>query len=298
MKTVVSLLAVAGLAAAASAQTYQSGAASVVFEVWDGSGWSSSVNVAPGATVEWRTRVQYTGSSALNGIAEVWWQPTFQNADNSGAGTAADQVSVGQGLASGNNASPSNMVPAADGSNGAALGLYGRVFPFGLAATAASSSSITTVFRHSGGANGAPAGEWLRVAGSGATTWANASSAAAVMIRGIQSNQTSQGAAPAGQHNEGTNVVIFRGSFTASDDTALRTVALSTDSNFFRRVSTTDSTRYIAWQTSVSDTGTGAAGIRTTNNAIIGANINIVPTPASLALMGLGGLVAARRRRA
>ncbi|MFO0832654.1 MAG: PEP-CTERM sorting domain-containing protein [Phycisphaerales bacterium] len=297
MKTVVSLMAVAGLAAAASAQTYQSGAASIVFEVWNGSSWTNSVDVAPGATVEWRTRVQYTGTSTLNGLAEVWYQPTFGNADNSGAGASADQVSVGQGLASGNNSSPTNLVSPSDANSGAALSAYGRVFPFALAATNASSSNITTVFRHSGGASGAPAGEWIRVAGSGATAWADANSAASALIRGIQSNQTSQGSAPT-QHNEGLNVVIFRGAFTASDDTALRTVVLSTDGNFLRRVSTTDATRYIAWQTSSSDTGTGATGLRTTNNAIIGANINIVPTPASIALMGLGGLVAARRRRA
>lgn len=308
MKTVVSLLAVAGLAAAASAQTYESGAASVIFEVWNGSTWTNSVDVAPGATVEWRARVQYTGTRTdLNGMGEMWWQATFQGADNTGAGGSADQVSVGQGVPSGN--SSGGMVSEADGLNGAALSSYGRVLPFGLAATNAASSNVTTVFRHSAGANGAPAGEWIRVAGSGSSTWAPslADTAAStttantqLLLRGIQSNQTAEASSVA-IHSESLSPVVFRGSFTASDDTSLRTVTVGTDERFLRRVggnTSNDNRRYIAWQTSQGDTGTGATGHRTFANGFFGANINIVPTPASIALMGLGGLVAARRRRA
>ncbi len=312
MKTVLSLMAVAGMAAAASAQTYESGTASVIFEVYDSasSSWTNSVNIVSGQTAEWRVRVQYTGSSSLNGLGEMWWQTQFSNADNTGAGASADQVGAGQGLASGNNSAPSNMVPTADGNNGGALGLYGRVFPLGLAATNAASSNVMSVFRHSAGANGAPAGEWIRLAGSGSSTWAPdmASTSAgtttantSLLLRGIQSNQTSQAGAPT-QHTESLNVVVFRGSFTASDDASVRTVNVGTDERFLRRVggnTSNDNRRYIAWQTNSGDTGTGATGLRTFNNLFSSAAINInVPTPGAMALMGLGGLIAARRRRA
>jgi hypothetical protein len=308
MKTVVSLLAVAGLAAAASAQTYESGGANVVFEVWDGSAWSSSVNVLPGSTVEWRARVQYVGARTdLNGMGEMWWQATFGGADNTGAGASADQVSVGQGVPSGNSV-PGSMVSEADGANGGALGIYGRVLPFGLAATNAASSNVTTVFRHSGGGS-VPAGEWIRVAGSGSSVWApslddtslsTTTANTQLLLRGIQSNQTSEASSVA-IHSESLNPVVFRGSFTASDDTAIRTVVVGTDERFLRRVggnTSSDNRRYIAWQTSQGDTGTSTTGHRTFANGFFSANINIVPTPASIALMGLGGLIAARRRRA
>lgn len=310
MKTLVSMIAVAGLAAATSAQTYEAGAASMNFEVWNGSAWSSSVDALPGAQVEWRVRVSYTGTRTdLNGLGEAWWQTQIGNADNTGAGAAADQVFAGQGLASGNNSVPPNLVATADGSNSAALGAYGRVFPLALAATNAASSNVMTVFRHSAGANGAPAGEWIRLAGSGSSTWAPDLAATAagtttantqLLLRGIQSNQTSQAGAPT-QHVESMSVIVFRGAFVASDDTALRAVSLGTDERFFRRVggnTVADNRRYFAWQTSAGDTGTAGLGHRTFANVISGATINIVPTPASLALMGLGGLVAARRRRA
>lgn len=313
MKTVLSLMAVAGMAAAASAQTYESGGAAVVFEVFDtaSSNWAPSTNILSGDTVQWRVRVQYTGARTdLNGLGEMWWQTQFSNADNTGAGASADQVGAGQGLASGNNSVPSNMVPAADGNNGGALGAYGRVFPLGLAATNAASSNIMSVFRHTGGANGAPAGEWIRLAGSGSSTWApdlaatSATTTTAntqLLLRGIQSNQTSQAGAPT-QHTESLNVVIFRGSFTASDDASVRTVNVGTDERFLRRVggnTSNDNRRYIAWQTSQGDTGTGATGHRTFANLFSSAAINInVPTPGAMALMGLGGLIAARRRRA
>lgn len=310
MKTVVSLLAVAGLAAAASAQTYESGAASLNFEVWNGSSWASSADVLPGGSVEWRVRVQYTGTRTdLTAMGEMWWQGVFGNVDNTGAGASADQLGAWLGGGTNANGIAGSMVPTADGSNGGALSGYGRVFSFGLAAMQSSNLNILTSFRHSAGANGAPAGEFIRVAGSGSTIWAPDVAATALgtttantqsIQRGVQSNQTAQALNPA-QWTAGTNVIVFRGAFIASDDTAVRTVSLGSDERFLRRVggnTSTDNRRYIAWQTGAGDTGTGATGHRTFANAFNGASINIVPTPASIALMGLGGLVAARRRRA
>ncbi len=57
MKTCV-ILAVAGMAAAAQAQT-----ATTRYEVNAGSGWSSSVNVLPGASVSVRMIIDWTGNA-------------------------------------------------------------------------------------------------------------------------------------------------------------------------------------------------------------------------------------------
>lgn len=304
------LITSAGICASALGQTYEAGGASIVFEVWDGVVWNRQISVLPGSRVEWRTRVEYAGARTdLNGLGEVWWQTQFFNTDNSGSGASADQISVGEGVASGNNLLPSNMVPATDGANGGSLGVYGRVAPFGRIDTTVGASTIATVFRHSAGENGAPPGEWMRVAGSRSSTWAldmaststgTTTANAVLLVSGIISSQDSQATAPT-QHDEGLNPVIFRGSFTASDDPNPRTVSFGTDERFFRRVginTSNDNRRYISWQTSAGDTGLGTAGHRTFSNVILNADITIIPTPAPVIMMGLGGLVAARRRRA
>jgi hypothetical protein len=74
---------------------------------------------------------------------------------------------------------------------------------------------------------------------------------------------------------------VWRGTFTATDFAAARTVDLSTET-----------TRFEAYTT------LGPPAVREARTATEGSGqISIIPAPASLALLGLGGLAAARRRR-
>jgi hypothetical protein len=90
--------------------------------------------------------------------------------------------------------------------------------------------------------------------------------------------------------------VILRQSITLSNDPAVRTLQFSSFIESARRVggtTSTDDTRYMSWQTGTADNGSHRTGVQ-----YVPGTINVVPTPASAALLGLGGLIAARRRRA
>jgi hypothetical protein len=315
-KLLTSMIALAGVAAVANAQTYETNGAALRFEAWNGSVWSSNANINPGQRAEWRVVVDYTGTRTdLYALGEVYHQPLLGNVDNTGASGAVDSVSVGQGFNSGN--VQGNMVPAGNASNGNQLSVYGRLFPFGLSAMQFSNLNQMSVFRSSGPTAAdpdAPAGEFMRVAGSGASTWAKTvantgtvtTADLQLILRGVINSQSSNALQPtAHTGNVITGVVLMRGAFVASTDVPVggnRVVSLSTDERFLRRwgsttVSPTDNRRYISWQTSAGDTGSGVFAHRTGVN-VVGGTITIVPSPAPVALMGLGGLFAARRRRA
>lgn len=331
----VSMLAVAGLAASVQAQTYEggtgAGGASVDFQVWNGSSWANNANINPGDQVEWRVVVSYTGTRQdLFAMGELLMQPYFGGVDNVGAGALMDNAFGGQGVNSGNGI-PLSMLPITDRANSSALGAYGRIAPFGATsmqtnATAANGNQMQ-LYRHSGGSAGAPAGDWIRFAGgSGAVntevneTWADSLAATAASTnannlnrinRGLSSAQTSQALA-AGNHtslmypadSQLSGLVVFRGAFVASSELPTltdRVVTLNSDASFSKRVGSTtsaDNRRYMSWQTGAGDTGTGITGHRT-GLVFDGATITILlPTPGSVALLGLGGLIVARRRRA
>jgi len=331
----VSMLAVAGLAASVQAQTYEGGTGAggsvVDFQVWDGASWSNNANINPGDRVEWRVVVSYTGTRTdLFAMGELLMQPYFGGVDNAGAGPTVDFAEGGQGANSGNGI-PGSMLSIGTRSDSNALGAYGRIAPFGATAmttnTTAANGSQMQLYRHSGGNNGAPAGDWIRFAGGSGTvatevneTWAVPTAALAAAAtandlnrinRGVSAFQQSQ-AASGGQHttllypgdNQTSGLVTFRGAFLASSDLPVgtdRIVSLGSDDRFVKRVGGTtsaDNRRYMSWQTSSADAGTSTSGHRT-GVAFDGATITILlPTPGSVALLGIGGLIAARRRRA
>ncbi len=301
---IVSMLAVAGLAGIASAQTTtEQGGGRLTFQVYNPvtNAWGSSIDAAPGQRVELRVVASYTGTRTdLFAMGEALYQPTLSNADNTGTGAQQDQIGAWRNGGNGGNSIAGSMLSVAEGNQGTALADYGRVL-FGGTATAATGSNTMTSFRHTGGSDGAPAGSWIRMAGNFVTQWPAALPAAPAaadtnrILRGISAQQQSF-ALNSTFHVAGLSNVIFRQAIILSDDPAARTVQFSSFIESARRVANTgtDDTRFISWQTSNSDSGSH----RTLGVQYVPANINVVPTPASMALMGLGGLVAARRRRA
>jgi hypothetical protein len=120
-----------------------------------------------------------------------------------------------------------------------------------------------------------------------------------LIARGVVAGQASRINAVTGLVNTfyagGTsNLVVFRGALNLSDSTAERTLTLSSAAGSQDRVgaaNSADDNRFANWFTSDFG-GSFRSGVVVSSASIV------VPTPGALALVGLGGLVAARRRRA
>jgi hypothetical protein len=294
------------MAAIATAQPYPL-EAQLRFEVFDGTAWTSNkVNILPGQTVEYRAVVDYTGPRTdLFALGEILYQPIFSNADNSGPNTDTHGAFRNNGVTG--IAIPGTMLTASEGENGGALPSYGRVV-YGQAASNTTQQNVVTLFRHGDTApqNGAPAGSWMRIAGSFVTNWPAFPLTAAPgatginnIQRGIASGQSSQALAPTTHVMGVDNLVIWRGSFTASTDLtpANREVQITSSEAFLKRAggtTSTDDRRFMTWQT-----GSGDGGSYRTMVEFVPATITVVvPAPGAAALLGLGGLMIARRRRA
>jgi hypothetical protein len=278
-KMVASLVAVAGLSVAAHAVDNTS-------IVWQGSvdgiNWSSnSITVAPDSVVQVRALVSYTGTATPVGLASFVFQPTVSNW---GAGDALlPFVNGGQG---GNTSSPLGVVPA-DGPG------YGRVVPWGRSALSA--TSFLRGHTHTAGSGGAPAGSWLRIAQNQVTAWiggtGNTTGGSGVPIS--QLSEVGRTTADPAFNSQLQGIVVFRmGLDLGADPNHPNLVVDSPVAGFGNRNSTTGE-REVYWFASTTE-ATGS--IRGT--AVVTPLTIAVPTPASLALLGLGGLAAARRRRA
>jgi uncharacterized protein (TIGR03382 family) len=223
MKKTCVILAVAGMATAASAQTI-----GARFEVFDGANWGSSVNVLPGASVQVRMVIDWTGNAAGFGRTIV------NGIRINGAGANGDSAT------------------------GAA-----RVAPFNFGAQ--NYTTYNTVANR------------LRIDVTGD---AGDSTGGAISI--FQNTPGASGT----NFNTQRSIVVF--SFTynlAGANNALRSLSIVTGgarpnspSLYGSLASTT---------TDVAATYSETAG-----------TINVVPTPGSLALLGLGALTVGRRRRA
>ncbi len=314
-KVIASLIAVAGMSAAAHAQLMQMLVSS------DGVNFGSSVTVAPGATVQVLVTASYTGTNTgVAGFGSANFQPTVSNwraADNllplrqggntdpaDGSGMVQPQFYTGVSAGSGTHIQ-AGYVP----------GTYGRVSPMGR--TFLSGANILQGFVH---ANPDGSGNtYLRIAQASNPNWigqaGNTSGGSGVNCAQLYiggrttsdpdfwGNQDSVFDPDNGWTNSGrvaandgrrSNVELFRFAFTLDNTQVNRDLTVDAPVAGQQITSGTAGVRYMGFYanaTSSTPTNTPAVVVQT------GLVHVVVPTPASLALLGLGGLVVGRRRR-
>lgn len=281
MKSViVSLVAVAGLSVAASAEVNTN--VSFTF-LADGVATSAPVfTEGTGShTVEVIVQMSYVGTGNALGFASAVFQPTVSNF----LGSDAALGYVNNGLGS-NVSVPSGVVSNDSGS-------YGRISPYGRTAL---SSTNQALFNHTNSV-GAPAGSWLRVAQRSATAW----------VGGTNNTTGGQGVPVAQLANVGrtasdpafnpsiTNVAVFRFGMTINTDVGgVRDLVVSAPLDGFGNRNAAGEREVYWWGDLNASTG-DLRGTASVTNGLI--SIIPVPTPATMALLGLGGLCVARRRR-
>lgn len=290
MKNVIGLIAVAGLAAAASADDV----ARLRYETSvNGGTWTAGANTAlPGQRVEVRAVVSYIGAGTTSGLCQIVFQPT------AAGWTAGDVLRTNAvvGLA-GAGYQPTGIGPFGSGITtpqgqvADAPGVYGRISPWG---TANATTSATFLRGHSHTVNGV---SYLRIAQNQVTNWFGAGSTAN-NVNGGGGVSIAQGALggrpttfPAPVFTD-QDLVVFKFGFDLSADPADRSITIDTPANGIGSSGTPLSQNVLFFANAFETTGSirGSAVVES-------ATVRIVPAPASLALMGLGGLMVARRRR-
>lgn len=293
-KILGSIVAVAGLAMAANGQAVNT---ELKYQVsTDGINWQPTLNVAPGTSVQVRALLSYIGPGTSAGLGLVSFQPVVSN------WTAADTLLTTAGTPGNNGVGPlggtrSNPIGTVDDQPG----VWGRITPFG------STSYNTSTFLRGHLGTGTAAG-LLRIARADVTNWIGVGATSGVLAA---NNWNGGGGVTAAQianpsrlstdpefQTQSQNVVVFKFGFTVSSATDSRTLNISTPAAGIGKVTTAGATygqqnaRWYASTSEVSPSLNGAANV--IDAAVIVTN---VPAPASLALLGLGGLVATRRRR-
>jgi MYXO-CTERM domain-containing protein len=297
-KLIGSIVAVAGLAAAAHGQATTRLAYEVrLFDAGNNSGWGSSVNALPGDRIEVRALVSLVGGTMQGGLKQIVFQPivsswtgadTLIQQDIDGGGPSTSQ---GIGPVGGSRSTPPGIVPDQPG-------MYGRITPWGANAT------TTSTFLRGHVGTGTAAGmlriaqnhitNWIGVgATSGATANNNVNGGGGVSVAQI-AFPSRLGTDPAFEPGQ-NNLVVFKFSFILSSATDLRTLSVDTPQAGIGRI--LQSGQYIDNVQWFNAPQSGDADFSRTGAETSAGLIHVVPTPASLALMGLGALVAGRRRR-
>lgn len=282
MKSVIaSLVAVAGLSAAAVAEV---NTRMDVLVSLDGINWAPTVNATEGTTVQVLVRASYIGSANALGFASANFQPTVSN------WTAGDTALAYAGGGFGSNTTnPTNMV--ASGAAGA--GQYGRVSPMGR--TNLTSNQAITNHVHINGSAGAPAGtSWLRIAQKQVTSWiggtGNTTGGSGVNV--AQLNDFNRTAADPAFNASLQNVELFRFGVTIGAVGSRTQLDVTLPAGGFGNYNAGTGEREVYWFASMFEASGSIRGSATVNGGTI-----ILPAPASMALLGLGGLCVARRRR-
>jgi hypothetical protein len=276
---IASLVAVAGLSVAANADVNTL----VDWEVsLDGINFSESVLVtSPGTLVHARATVTYTGTAQPLGLASMLFQPTVSNWQ---VGDAA-QGFANNG-AGGNTTTPSGAIADVAGS-------FGRISPW--ARTALTTTTAITNHVHNAGSGGAPAGTWLRIAQRQVTGWiggtGNTTGGSGVPIAQLANvGRTTNDPA----FNPALSVNVFRfGMMINAAGAARPDMLVDSPTAGFGNRNTTTGEREVYWWGDMNESSGSIRGTAVVDGAII----TFVPTPASLALLGLGGLIVGRRRR-
>lgn len=297
MKSVMmSLVAVAGLAVAASA------AVNTTMEMLvstDGTAFAPALAFNAGTGihhVEVMVRVSYIpGSNGVGvvpiGFGSVNFQPVVNGWSSADAADA-----FANGGAGSNTSTPPGVVADAPGQ-------FGRLSPWGR--TALSTAQAITAMVQDGSqataTNPVPPGTHLRIAQRQVTAWiggtGNTTGGSGVNIAQLDLNGARVSSDPAFNPSL-LNVNIFRFGVeidSGSAATGARVLSITAPEAGFGNIDSTSGERQAYWYgTSTENTGSIRGSVAVVDGLI---NILPVPTPGSLALLGLGGLCVARRRR-
>lgn len=280
MKNIIAtVVAAAGLATIANAQISRLSVETSL----DGVSWSSGArDVNPGATVQFRYKMSFDANgttAAPTGLASLTFQPTVSSW--SGADTLAAFATIG------NNTNGGTVTEAS--------GNYGRISPFGSTGPAS-----TDPYRGHTQANAGV--NYLRIARTTITNWVGAGATtgttAANNFNGagglacVQKSASLVGTADPAFNPSISNIVLAKFALTLSADGAARTLVIDAPTDGMSR-NATSGAREAAWFSSNTDSFGSIKGAV----SVTSASLNVVPAPGMLGLMGMGGLVALRRRR-
>lgn len=276
MKSVIaSLVAVAGMSVAANAVVNTN----VTWQVsLDGTNWGSSVNASAGTQVQARALVTYTGTGTPFGLASFVFQPTVSN------GLATDTFAAFiNGGAGSNTSTPPGVIQPGDTAS------FGRVVPWGRSATT-STSAITGFFHSNPNGDGI---NYLRIAQHQVTSWiggvGNTSGGSGVNI--AQLSNVGRTTSDPAFNSSLSNVYVFKFGITLGTGHAADMV-VDSPANAFGNFNSSTGDREVYWWGDMNEATGSIRGTPLITTAVIH-----VPTPASLALLGLGGLAIGRRRR-
>jgi hypothetical protein len=269
-----SIIAVAGLTAAANATT--------TVNILVNGGNQAIVSANSGIqSVEVLVTVSTTSTSAL-GLGSMIFQPIVSR------WAATDSLAPFTSAFGSNTSTPSGAVPDAPGS-------YGRISPF--AAVNLTTSQRLFGHVHTSGSNGGPPGTFLRIAKAQVTNWigeeGNTSGDSGVNI-GQRSNVGRVSYDPAFLAYT-TDVHVFRFALLLDTDLGVgRHIIVDAPLAGFGNLNTTTGNREVYWYADLNEVTGSVREVPTVVSGLIRIGI---PTPASLALMSLGGIAIARRRR-
>jgi uncharacterized protein (TIGR03382 family) len=277
---IASIVAAAGIASMANAQITQMDVQTSL----DGVNWAGgNRNVNPGTTVQFRYKVSFNlnGTTATpTGFASLTFQPTVSNWGGTDTLNAF--------ATSGNNTNGGAVTEAS--------GQFGRIIPF-------ASTGATTSDPYRGHTQTVSGTNFLRIARTTITNWVGqgltSGTSAANNFNGAGGLACVQkafslvvpGTDPA-FNSAISNVVIAKFSMTLGGDAAARVLTVSAPTDGMSR-NTTTGAREASWFTSNSDNFGALKG----TVQVADATLTIVPAPGAMALLGMGGLVALRRRR-
>jgi len=275
---IASIVAAAGIASMASAQITQMDVETSL----DGVSWSGGNRaVNPGTTVQFRYKVSFNANGTTaspTGFASLTFQPTVSNWGTDTLNAFAT---------SGNNTNGGAVTEAS--------GNFGRIIPF-------ASTGATTSDPYRGHVQTASGTQFLRIARTTITNWVGqgltSGTSAANNFNGagglacVQKGFSLVTATDPAFNPAIANVVLAKFSLTLSNDGAARTLVISAPTEGMSRNATTGA-REASWFSSNTDNfGSIKAAV-----SVADASLTVVPAPGALALLGMGGLMAARRRR-